>query len=151
MERTCPLCGYFGGRRFVRGICNACYLFHLRRGTIDEAMPLPPKDARLRLWLASMEGQPGCWPWPHYIDQNGYAMTSVSWKRGNMTTSRAVWILTYGMISDDIEMDHLCHTQDPRCDGGRACLHRRCARLDHLEPVTPLVNSRRRESRKLLL
>ncbi|MGD9880390.1 MAG: HNH endonuclease [Dehalococcoidia bacterium] len=48
-----------------------------------------------------------------------------------------------GPIPDGMGLDHLCHTADKSCRGGRECLHRRCVNPAHLEPVTSVINLHR--------
>lgn len=60
----------------------------------------------------------------------------------------SVWLVggrsaTFLPIPDDLQIDHLCHTDDPGCLGGNDCPHRRCVNPAHLEPVTPQGNSLR--------
>lgn len=47
-----------------------------------------------------------------------------------------------GPISDDLPLDHLCHTRDLNCPGGE-CAHRACVNPNDLEPVTHQENMRR--------
>lgn len=48
-----------------------------------------------------------------------------------------------GPIPAGHDLDHLCHTADTSCPGGRTCPHRACIRPDHLEPVPSRVNTLR--------
>lgn len=40
------------------------------------------------------------------------------------------------------ELDHLCHTKDKICKGGKTCLHRKCVNPEHLQLVTQAENIR---------
>lgn len=82
-----------------------------------------------------------CWEWTGAIQGQGYGhfKREGRWQRAH----RAVYELLVGPIPDGLDLDHTCHTDDPTCAGGRYCLHRRCVRPDHLEPVTCKVNLRR--------
>jgi hypothetical protein len=85
----------------------------------------------------------GCWPWPK-LDSRGYGLFSMNGRRYGAHT--AVWVLAFGPVPFGMEIDHLCHTwavEAGTCKGGGSCLHRRCCRLSHLEPVTHAENIRR--------
>lgn len=45
-----------------------------------------------------------------------------------------------GPIPDGLELDHLCHNEDPACPGGPACPHRACVNPWHLEATTSRTN-----------
>jgi hypothetical protein len=81
----------------------------------------------------------GCWQWNSAGD-DGYAM--VRWAGKAQLAHRVVYETLVGPIPDSAELDHTCHSADTECPGG-PCLHRSCVNPDHLEPVTPLVNSHR--------
>lgn len=92
-----------------------------------------------------------CWPWTRCLDAKGYGRCRV----GPLLDGPAVWnshrlayVLTKGPILTGAELDHVCHTEDPECPAGAACLHRRCCNPNHLQPVTHLENALRREARK---
>lgn len=51
----------------------------------------------------------------------------------------AYW-LEVGLIPEGMELDHVCHSRDKSCPGGRSCQHRVCVRPDHLEPVPKRTN-----------
>lgn len=77
-----------------------------------------------------------CWPWPGYIDENGYG------RYGKKRAHQAAFELLIGAIPDGLELDHTCH--DPKeCSAGNKCLHRRCVNPLHLEPVSKKVNTLR--------
>jgi hypothetical protein len=70
-----------------------------------------------------------CWLWNRYLTK-GYGHASVPGRRTHQLAHRAVWELLVGPIPDGLELDHLCRV-------------RSCVNPDHLEPVTPLENTRR--------
>ena len=76
----------------------------------------------------------GCWPWPK-ISQTGYP-TCVKLDGRAVSAHVAVFVREVGPVPEGLTLDHLCHTRSALCPGGRDCLHRRCVRPDHLEPVT---------------
>jgi hypothetical protein len=63
------------------------------------------------------------------------------------TVHRVLYEELVGPVPDGMQLDHLCHTRDRTCAGGITCLHRRCANLGHLEPVTRQENIRRGQTR----
>lgn len=66
------------------------------------------------------------------------------WVGGKM---RKVHIVAYedqvGPVPDGMQLDHRCHNEDPECDLGENCPHRRCINTDHLEPATSQENTLR--------
>jgi hypothetical protein len=82
----------------------------------------------------------GCWLWQGPLDRDGYGRY-----RGD-GAHRVVYRQLAGPIPDGCELDHLCHTRDQTCPGGKADLHRRCVYPADLEPVTSLQNSLRSRS-----
>lgn len=89
----------------------------------------------------------GCWLWTAGSAGEGYGtfFTGEYLPSGNPRMQRAhIWSYEHfvGPIPEGLELDHVCHTEDPDCLGG-PCAHRRCVNPDHLEPVTPLENRRR--------
>jgi hypothetical protein len=88
------------------------------------------------------ETEDGCWPWPT-TDSNGYStVIRVNGRRVNAHVG--VYLREVGVVPPGLTLDHTCHTTSASCSGGRSCLHRRCVRPSHLEPVT-LVEQQRRQ------
>lgn len=81
----------------------------------------------------------GCWMWTGRTSEDGYGCTGYKGNR-NEGAHRAVYDLLVGPIPNGQTLDHLCHTRDESCPGGRSCPHRRCVNPAHLEPVERLVN-----------
>lgn len=85
-----------------------------------------------------------CWIWQATVNRNGYAMMFIEGKM------RSVHRWSYehfiGPIPEGLQLDHLCHTNDPSCSAGDACLHRRCVNPHHLQPVTCQENTLRGKS-----
>jgi hypothetical protein len=83
-----------------------------------------------------------CWPWTGHLFHDGYGRFDYG-GRADKTAARAhrisyAWLK--GEIPDGLIVDHLCHTHDSDCPGGKTCPHRRCVNPDHLEAVTQRVN-----------
>lgn len=98
-----------------------------------------------RIWAYISQGD-GCWPWVGFVDASGYGKLNIRCDDGRHRPRRAhriVYETLVGPIPEGMELDHTCHSQDPRCLGGPACPHRRCVRPDHLEPVARAENQRR--------
>jgi hypothetical protein len=70
-----------------------------------------------------------CWNWNQAKFKGGYG---IGFKAGikSRLAHRIFYQLKYGLIPDDIELDHLCR-------------NRACVNPDHLEPVTKTINQRR--------
>lgn len=134
-HRTCRACGETfdprvgGGKKpnLTRDHCNReCYDV----GRVDV----------LKRWVATQNG-PGCWAWPHGLNKDGYGVTSHG--KTQRLVHRAAWALLVGPIPDGLTLDHMCHNSDPDCEGGRTCLHRRCANPAHLVVAERVENTLR--------
>jgi hypothetical protein len=80
----------------------------------------------------------GCWSSSFRPDSNGYVKAYVDGKK--ISLHRLMYESEYGSVPEGMELDHVCHTEDPSCPGGNSCLHRRCCNPWHLEPVTHREN-----------
>lgn len=154
-QRTCEALGC-PRRHLARGYCHLHYERWRRNGTIDLPVPLlrlrPRRPAADLFWEKVDQAGSGaaselgpCWIWTAALTPKGYGVFS----SGSSTTQahRWAWTEANGPIQVGLVLDHLCHNVDPTCPGGFACLHRRCVRPDHLEPVATGVNSRRSRRR----
>lgn len=70
----------------------------------------------------------GCWHWTDYLNADGYGR--VRWNGRQPSCHRVVYMLLVGPIAEGLHLDHLCRV-------------RHCVNPAHLEPVTPLENTRR--------
>lgn len=99
------------------------------------------RERTLARFMSKIEVQPnGCWYWIGTITKDGYGVFSTG---NNKLAHRVAYEHFIGEIPEDMHVDHLCHTADPTCLGGRGDPHRRCVRPECLEVVTPSENHRR--------
>lgn len=90
--------------------------------------------------LVDVDPVTGCWLWKGSVDKDGYG------KYGGEPAHRVVYRERAAPIPDGRELDHLCHSRDKSCPGGKTDPHRRCVYPADLEPVTGLTNSLRSRS-----
>lgn len=114
-------------------------------------------DVERRFWSKVVVVVDDCWWWApngvesrRGLDEHGYGRFKQQ-VDGLWLPRKAhvvAWELTRGPVPACLRLDHLCHSfDDGTCPGGRLCVHRRCVRPDHLEPVTVEENNRRRVAR----
>lgn len=82
-----------------------------------------------------------CWLWDAGMSSGGYGCFNADGR--TVRVHRYAYELHNGPIPEGLQVDHACHNQDPTCDGGDQCLHRRCVNPAHLEAVTGAENTRR--------
>jgi hypothetical protein len=154
MNRVCSECGEGFTGKVRRGRCEPCYrrlLTELKEaGKFEPIQPssrTPRRKARPKLSAAERAltrvtpGWGGCWIFTGRISPKGYALIKAA---GAMRSAhRVVYEAQVGLIPDGLELDHLCHSTDSACPGGRTCRHRRCINPAHLEPVTGRENNAR--------
>ena len=74
----------------------------------------------------------GCWLWSGYLNEKGYGM----FRHGPMRMAhRVAYEILVGGVAGGLCLDHKCRV---RC----------CTNPSHLEPVTPLENTRRGDVRR---
>jgi hypothetical protein len=96
---------------------------------------------RLIANTAEPENAQACWVWTAQRDRWGYGRLNI-YVAGLGKTVKAMahitlWELLMGPVPPGKQLDHLCHNE--------ACIN-----PDHLEPVTPSENCRRRDARKFV-
>lgn len=122
------------------GLCSR----HYQRARFAGTLP-PKRTTEQRFWDKVAKGDPGdCWYWTAALSHANYGV--FLWRGVSTGAHRVAWELTHGPVPAGLELDHVCHSTDPSCVGGKACLHRRCVNPAHLEPVTPFVNWQRGQS-----
>jgi hypothetical protein len=98
-----------------------------------------------RFWAkVDRNGPGGCWIWTASTTGAGYGQFYAGPKgdgsKRPALAHRVAYALEVGPIPDGKQLDHTCHNRDASCPGGRSCLHRRCVRPNHLEPVPQRTN-----------
>lgn len=122
-------------------LCEMHYVRLRRHGDPDTIKPRPG-SGHLMAVLAQLPTD-ACVPWPGYITEEGYGNASRGSRAAGMTSAqRRVYEVVNGTVPPELDVDHLCHTNDLTCPGG-PCKHRACVNPAHLEPVTVAENVRR--------
>jgi len=95
--------------------------------------------ARLLSKIDQSGGPDACWPFTGAKNAKGYGNF---WLQGHyLGAHRAAWLLMVGDVPEGIEVDHVCHNEDPDCAGGSTCPHRKCANWKrHLRLATHKQN-----------
>jgi len=83
----------------------------------------------------------GCWMWTGEGTKDGYGQFRPGPGQPRYMVHRWSYEQHRGPITAGMQVDHLCHTKDEACPGGRDCKHRRCCNPDHLECVTASENT----------
>jgi hypothetical protein len=105
---------------------------------ISRSNRVPVED---RLWSRVEEASNGCWIWTGTKGPGGYG--TIGYQGRSYRVHRLAYELVVGKIPDGYQLDHICHSNDLDCPGGKGCLHRACVNPAHLEPVTQRENNLR--------
>lgn len=83
----------------------------------------------LQRFTAKVDPRPdGCIVWTAYTNHHGYGVFSV--RSRTILAHRWAWTAVHGPVPEGMQLDHLCRT-------------RACVNVNHLEVVTPSVNTKR--------
>lgn len=95
------------------------------------------RDSEARFWAKVDKNGPvpkyrphlgACWLWTACVNAKGYGQMAV--RQGSTLAHRISFALSGGIVSDGMQIDHLCRV-------------RGCVNPKHLEVVTPRTNTRR--------
>lgn len=139
-------------RHEAHGLCGTHYQRWRKHGSTDVVLKGGARRmseeelaaSRLtRFWSRVDKGNgKACWVWIGMINDGGYGRFDVT--AGVIAKAhRFAYEICVGPVPAGLDLDHVCHTLSTTCPGGRSCLHRRCVRPDHLQPVTRSENLRR--------
>lgn len=90
-------------------------------------MPWDPLPVEPRFWAAVEQMPNGCWQW-RKATSGGYGI--INWNGRKHYAHRVSYQLFVGDIPAGLQLDHLCR-------------NRGCVNPEHLQPVTPQVNTLR--------
>ena len=110
----------------ARGLCNLHYKQAARGGSLPPKVTTPGVEERF--W-SRVERTETCWWWRGTVSCYGYGAFAPGRGR-NIRAHKFAWESTNGPVPDGLVLDHLCR-------------NRACCNPEHLEPVTPRVNSLR--------
>jgi hypothetical protein len=137
---TCPICGK--SPVYSQSRCKRCYVAALKSGEIRRLGSSNARPVKERLLSKVRRDESGCWVFEGYVNPGGYG-AMLDGDGRTRTAHRISYEVFVGPIPEGRQLDHLCHTLDRHCLGGRSCPHRRCVNPAHLEPVTQRENKLR--------
>lgn len=138
--RTCSVEGC-EHRHMARGWCGTHYDRWSKHG--DPLVSLTPHRVNgtpeQRFFAkVSPPDRDGCVLWTASLNNEGYGQ--FNFNRKMQKAHRVAYILRFGEISPEVEIDHRCHTDDVACESSNECKHRRCVNTEHLELVSHREN-----------
>lgn len=113
----------------ARGFCAHHYKAYRASAAFTYKFTSPGAPVEERFWSKVTEGADGCWLWNGAIKDNGYGAFAAGSGRA-VYAHRWAYEQMVAEIPEGLHLDHLCRV-------------RACVNPWHLEPVTPLVNTRR--------
>lgn len=88
-----------------------------------------------RLLTKAIRAENGCLIWTGLLDESGYGRIGYQGKT-SVGVHRVAYLEWVGLIPDEMQIDHVCHTRDTDCPGGTSCPHRACIEPTHAADVT---------------
>lgn len=113
---------------------------------INRVIEEPSEVIEERFWVqVDKTSLDKCWHWLGVIDAQGYGKVSLGARGRDLLAHRVSYHMFVDRLDDnfDLTVEHMCHTQDKTCEGGKRCLHRRCVNPQHLEVLTRAENASR--------
>jgi hypothetical protein len=105
---------------------------------------MPAKSDPISRFWSYVNKTDACWLWTASLSA-GYGQFAPVHNE-HVRAHRYAYELLVGSIPDGLDLDHLCHNEDPNCRGGSTCRHRACVNPAHLEPSTRQENLARSPS-----
>jgi hypothetical protein len=134
MSNDTRLCTIEGCERtkWARGYCGRHYQrFRTYGDPMFTKLPMKVDGTPEERFWAKVNADGVCWEWMAATDRGGYGVFN---PYGTIVRAhRFAWETLVGPIPEGLHIDHLCR-------------NRICVCIDHLEPVTPVVNQRRSTS-----
>lgn len=97
-----------------------------------------------RFWSRVARGAPDeCWEWLGPLIWSGYGIVWDEREGKGRSAHIVAYEFVNGPVPPGLELDHVCHNRDPKCQAKNKCRHRRCVNPAHLEAVTSSVNKLR--------
>jgi hypothetical protein len=111
----------------------------------DEAIALAAERVRQR---SVPDPESGCILWTAKSrNPMNYGCIRLPGSNGPLVLAHRVVVEeAQGPIPEGMVVDHVCHSRDLACPGGRTCVHRLCVNVEHLEIVTFAENVARGRS-----
>lgn len=160
-SESCDDCSRSVIGRSRRGRCEPCYRKHV--ATLKDNGNFSPLQRRSGSFLRKEDGlldfkrlanslfgkvaagYGGCWIYTGRLDKHGYG-ASRKCDGKHLRPHQIAYLGVVGHMPPGATLDHLCHSTDVKCLGGRTCIHRRCINPAHLEPVSGTENIMRGNS-----
>lgn len=130
-DRACAVNGCTGSV-VAKGWCNKHYRRWQRTGD-PLKVAWERGDSAANFWSkVRRSSDDECWPWGGYVTADGYGR--FVWPGGQLA-HRFAYELLVGPLSEEMDLDHRCHSESDCLATGRSCPHRRCVNVAHLKPI----------------